>query len=92
MNRPPAPIEAGRREELLLIDEARIRDWLAAVLVNTAGRLDEADTVRFEHMIAGAATALLARCYGRNARATPSTVARSSRLLLDFAPQREVSL
>ena len=30
------------------------------VLVNTAGRLDEADTVRFEHMSADAATALLA--------------------------------
>ena len=30
------------------------------VLVNTAGRLDEADTVRFEHMSAEAATALLA--------------------------------
>ena len=29
-------------------------------LVNTAGRLDEADTVRFEHMSADAATALLA--------------------------------
>jgi 3-oxoacyl-[acyl-carrier protein] reductase len=29
------------------------------VLVNTAGRLDEADTVRFEHMSADAATALL---------------------------------
>jgi 3-oxoacyl-[acyl-carrier protein] reductase len=30
------------------------------VLVNTAGRLDEVDTVRFEHMSADAATALLA--------------------------------
>jgi NADP-dependent 3-hydroxy acid dehydrogenase YdfG len=30
------------------------------VLVNTAGRLDEADTVRFEHMSADAATELLA--------------------------------
>jgi 3-oxoacyl-[acyl-carrier protein] reductase len=30
------------------------------VLVNTAGRLEEADTVRFEHMSADAATALLA--------------------------------
>jgi NAD(P)-dependent dehydrogenase (short-subunit alcohol dehydrogenase family) len=30
------------------------------VLVNTAGRLEEADTVRFEHMSAEAATALLA--------------------------------
>jgi 3-oxoacyl-[acyl-carrier protein] reductase len=30
------------------------------VLVNTAGRLDEADTVRFEHMSTDAATALLA--------------------------------
>jgi 3-oxoacyl-[acyl-carrier protein] reductase len=30
------------------------------VLVNAAGRLDEADTVRFEHMSADAATALLA--------------------------------
>jgi NAD(P)-dependent dehydrogenase (short-subunit alcohol dehydrogenase family) len=30
------------------------------VLVNTAGRLDEADTVRFEHMNADAATALFA--------------------------------
>ena len=30
------------------------------VLVNAAGRLEEADTVRFEHMSADAATALLA--------------------------------
>ena len=30
------------------------------VLVNTAGRLENADTVRFEHMSADAATALLA--------------------------------
>ena len=30
------------------------------VLVNTAGRIDEADTIRFEHMSADAATALLA--------------------------------
>jgi 3-oxoacyl-[acyl-carrier protein] reductase len=42
------------------VQQAQTRYGRIDVLVNTAGRLDEADTVRFEHMSADAATALLA--------------------------------
>ncbi|GAB3778255.1 SDR family NAD(P)-dependent oxidoreductase [Nocardioides ungokensis] len=41
------------------IDEADATYGRIDVLVNAAGRLDEADTVRFEHMSADAATVLL---------------------------------
>jgi NAD(P)-dependent dehydrogenase (short-subunit alcohol dehydrogenase family) len=42
------------------VDQADALYGRIDVLVNTAGRLDEEDTVRFEHMSADAATALLA--------------------------------
>jgi 3-oxoacyl-[acyl-carrier protein] reductase len=42
------------------VQQAQTRYGRIDVLVNTAGRLDEADTVRFEHMSADAATVLLA--------------------------------
>jgi 3-oxoacyl-[acyl-carrier protein] reductase len=42
------------------VEQAEAMHGRIDVLVNTAGRLDEADTVRFEHMSADAATALLA--------------------------------
>jgi 3-oxoacyl-[acyl-carrier protein] reductase len=42
------------------VEQAHTTYGRVDVLVNTAGRLDEADTVRFEHMSADAATALLA--------------------------------
>ena len=42
------------------VDQAATAYGRIDVLVNTAGRLDEADTVRFEHMSADAATELLA--------------------------------
>ena len=42
------------------VGHAEARHGRVDVLVNTAGRLDEADTVRFEHMSAEAAAALFA--------------------------------
>ena len=42
------------------VEQADAKYGRIDVLVNTAGRLDEVDTVRFEHMSADSATALLA--------------------------------
>ena len=64
------------KAELTSVEEIRALVQSAAhefgridVLVNAAGRLEEADTVRFEHMSADAAAALLARGLTRGGEA-----------------------